>query len=534
MEDISGLWESFSLTDKEEVPFDFGEAEEGDHYYLAARFMTNRVLNLESVVRTFTPLWRAERGFTARDLGTNIVVFIFENESDLERVVQLEPWSYDKHLVSFQRVEADTSITEMECRWCSFWVQIHNLPVRRMSHEYASALGKAVGVVEQVAEDEEERGREGCMRIRVKIDISKPLCRGRKATLTGGKEIWIPFKYERLPNFCYWCGMLTHGDRDCERWLRSKGTLRREEQQYGAWLRAVVDRPIRRVEVKVAGRSNIPRWGRGFERSPAVHSPVVPPYGGVAVPEVGESIMDFTKLKENLPQFSEFPKPSSNYAEQTVHEIDDTLQSPVNHVDSGDIIGSTNALNPPVNHVDIGDIKKSTEARVSQEEFQPNHSIPNMEPARGDGICLTQSQYQPSLGKENNKVQSRNILKDIGNNSPKTRLKHTRKQKVVGKSNVVPGGKENIKGGEELKGMHEVEVQGESRGGWKRISRDILIGVSTSTHPSLSGMKREGNWAETEHAGEGGSKKSRGEDSGRQDELDGDMAAAGSQRRRTP
>ena len=154
MEDISGFWESFSLTDKEEVPFDFGHAEEGDHYYLAARFMTNRVLNLESMVWTFTPLWRAESGFTARDLGANMVVFIFENESDLERVVQLEPWSYEKYLVFFQRVEADTSRTEMECRWCSLWVQIHNLPVRRMNHEYASALG----MVEQVAEDEEERG----------------------------------------------------------------------------------------------------------------------------------------------------------------------------------------------------------------------------------------------------------------------------------------------------------------------------------------------------------------------------------------
>jgi hypothetical protein len=122
MEDISGLWESFSLTDKEEVPFDFGQAEKDDHYYLAARFMTSRGLNLESVVRTFTPLWRAEKGFTARDLGNNMVVFIFESEADLERVIQLEPWSYDKHLVSFQHVEADTSIAEMECKWCSFWV----------------------------------------------------------------------------------------------------------------------------------------------------------------------------------------------------------------------------------------------------------------------------------------------------------------------------------------------------------------------------------------------------------------------------
>ena len=305
MEDISGLWESFSLTDKEEVPFDFGHAEEDDHHYLAAWFMTNRVLNLESVVRTFTSLWRAERGFTAKDLGPNRVVFIFEHEADLERVIQLEPWSYDKHLVSFQRVEADTSIAEMECRWCSFWVQIHNLPVRRMTREYATALGKAVGMVEQVAEDEEERGREGCMRIRVKIDISKPPCQGRKAMLAGGKEIWISFKYERLPNFCYWCGMLTHGDRDCDRWLRNKGTLRREEQQYGAWLRAGVDRPIRRVKVKVAGRSNIPWWSKESEQKLMETSSATSPSGGGAVPEVGETIMDFTRLKETLPQFSE-------------------------------------------------------------------------------------------------------------------------------------------------------------------------------------------------------------------------------------
>ncbi len=59
MDDISGLWERFSLTDKEEVPFDFVPVDEADLLFLAARFMTSRVINIESVVRTFTPLWRA-------------------------------------------------------------------------------------------------------------------------------------------------------------------------------------------------------------------------------------------------------------------------------------------------------------------------------------------------------------------------------------------------------------------------------------------------------------------------------------------
>ncbi len=94
-----------------------------------------------------------------------------------------------------------------------------------MNHDYAKALGGVLGLVEQVAESEEERGREGCMRIRVKMDISKPLCWGCKARLFVGNETRIAFRYERLLNFCYWCGMLTHGDRDCDRWLWSKGTL---------------------------------------------------------------------------------------------------------------------------------------------------------------------------------------------------------------------------------------------------------------------------------------------------------------------
>uniref|UniRef100_A0A2N9GPG8 Reverse transcriptase domain-containing protein n=1 Tax=Fagus sylvatica TaxID=28930 RepID=A0A2N9GPG8_FAGSY len=315
MEDMSGMWENFHLNDREEVPFEFGPEEEIEQFYLAARFMTSRVLNIESVVRTFKPLWRAAHGFTARDMGNNMLVFAFEDVSDLERVLQSEPWSYDKHLVSFQRVEADTSISEMDCQWVSFWVQIHNLPVRRMNHETASALGGTLGVVEKVVESEEERGREGCMRVRVKVDISKPLCRGRKARLLAGKETWISFKYERLPNFCYWCGLLTHGDRDCEKWLRSKGTLRREDQQYGAWLRASVERPIRRVEVKVIGRSDVPRWGKSHQKNEE-HGGQTSTHGGSGSPKVNPSpdflqqnaVHSYAKSPPDFPQQNDVGK----------------------------------------------------------------------------------------------------------------------------------------------------------------------------------------------------------------------------------
>ncbi len=81
------------------------------------------------------------------------------------------------------------------------------------------ALGRGIREVMKTTETDEEMGGGRVIRIRVKVDITKPLCRGRKIGLANGREGWATFKYEQLPNFCYWCGLLTHGEKDCALWL---------------------------------------------------------------------------------------------------------------------------------------------------------------------------------------------------------------------------------------------------------------------------------------------------------------------------
>ena len=48
----------------------------------------------------------------------------------------------------------------------------------------------------------------------------------------------MSFKYKRLPNFCFWCGRLTNGDKDCPLWIQSWGTLKGEDRQVSSSLRA--------------------------------------------------------------------------------------------------------------------------------------------------------------------------------------------------------------------------------------------------------------------------------------------------------
>ena len=79
----------------------------------------------------------------------------------------------------------------------------------------AERICEAIGKVNVRSDDNESKG-DAFIRIRVTIDISKPLYRGRVISLDSVKELWVPFKYERLPNMCCWCGCLTHDDRDCE------------------------------------------------------------------------------------------------------------------------------------------------------------------------------------------------------------------------------------------------------------------------------------------------------------------------------
>ena len=77
------------------------------------------------------------------------------------------------------------------------------------------------------------------IRIQASIDLSLPLCCGRLISIgEGGKQVWISFKYEWLPNMCCWCGRLTHNDRDCELWIDNEGTLTPEQCEFGPYLRA--------------------------------------------------------------------------------------------------------------------------------------------------------------------------------------------------------------------------------------------------------------------------------------------------------
>ena len=327
MEDIDGLWKCFSLKDQEDDKFDLSLMAGHDKPTLAAKFFTRRIINVEAVARTFKPLWQTKNSFSLQDVGDNMVLIEFEDQSDLERVLLGEPWSYDKYLIAFQRVGDGIAVEDLQFNRVDFWVQIHNLPILCMKKTVVETLGKSIGEVIRAQVHDEDSGSGRGLRVRVKVDITKPLNRGRRIGLSNGGEGWVSFQYKRLPNFCYWCGIPTHGEKDCEVWLKASEAEKEKEPEYGIWLRASQDRLLRRVQITVEGCSR--SSGRPMGRKTEAAQPHQHPHGAAVVQpspmEFDPTDMETAEYQGGINSVPDFTTQKSGTFEDQLREIDMAL-----------------------------------------------------------------------------------------------------------------------------------------------------------------------------------------------------------------
>ena len=205
MDDLAQSWNRLTLSDREGPGCCLTGEDTIKEYSIAAKFLTKRALNVDVIARTFTPLLRARNGFKIQNFGDHKILFTFDNKEDVDRILRSEPWSFDKHLVVMQRYEGETPLEDIKFERTTLWVQVHGILTKYMN---IGAAKKIYGVVGDVFRQSDPRlfNEGNFIRVQVSIDVSLPLCRGRLVSLNNQTEVWVTFKYERLPNICYWCG----------------------------------------------------------------------------------------------------------------------------------------------------------------------------------------------------------------------------------------------------------------------------------------------------------------------------------------
>lgn len=186
---------------------------------------------------TITQLWKMRHGLEIKELGKNLFMFQFFHWKDKERVLAGEPWWFDKKLLCLKEITGDERPSSMKPQSTPFWVRIYDLPLAQRNIETTTAFGNKLG--EFMEWDDTEESRWGSfIRLRTRIDLTKPLCRGSLTTTGSGEPNKVFFRYERLMDYCYTCGHLGHAVHDCDVIQDDEVGEDEEEHNYGPWLRA--------------------------------------------------------------------------------------------------------------------------------------------------------------------------------------------------------------------------------------------------------------------------------------------------------
>ena len=159
MDSLESLWQNLSLSDSEEFGISCPKDSLNPRFLLVAKFLTKQVDNIDSVARTFKPLCRTQNDFKIKEMGDNTLFFDFKDEYDLQRVVEHESWTYDKHLVIFERVRKNVPISDLRFQFTSFWIQIHDLPIHCLTPTVRKSIGRSLGKLLHKTDFEEEGGK---------------------------------------------------------------------------------------------------------------------------------------------------------------------------------------------------------------------------------------------------------------------------------------------------------------------------------------------------------------------------------------
>ncbi|KAK2458187.1 hypothetical protein QL285_005377 [Trifolium repens] len=209
-----------SIHDEEEGRFSFDFEEDGDHqndlrWCLVGRFICDRPFHVNSMKVRMANLWSPVKGVTIKQTKTGLFLFHFGHELDMEGVLKGGPWMFDNNMLIIERVQLGMQVENIPLFHVDFWVQVHHLPTGLMKEKVGISLANYVGSFVEYDKNNNSSFWRDYMRLRVRVDVRKPLKKDSKVKDKNGNWCTVKFKYEKLGVFCFVCGILGHSENKC-------------------------------------------------------------------------------------------------------------------------------------------------------------------------------------------------------------------------------------------------------------------------------------------------------------------------------
>lgn len=199
-------------------------------------------------------------GINIKDLKPGLFLLQFYHKDDMQWVLSNGPWTFDGALLVTNVIKVGEDPTRVSLFEVDFWIQIHDLPVGYMSEVMGKQLGNFFGSFLQYDSKNNSSIWREFMRLRVRVDVRKPLKRRKKIYKKDKTEVMVTCKYEKLGDFCFVCGLLSYTERFCQRKLEAD--TEEVNREWGPWLRSQPRRVVGGSRSKWLREDGDGDWGR--------------------------------------------------------------------------------------------------------------------------------------------------------------------------------------------------------------------------------------------------------------------------------
>jgi hypothetical protein len=272
-------FKSLNLTEEEKkviVMDDREDDKEEGVFAIAGKVLSVNEFHIQTISSALRPAWGNPRGLKFQSHGDNIFVATLESKRDVDRIWDGAPWMIGFHAVILENFETSMRPHEVGFDRLPIWIRCHDLPFNWLNSIRAEFVASQVGKFIKLDLSGTSRGWGQSMRAKIWLNVNKPLRRVISFnSLKRGKIDTYEVQYERLPYFCFGCGLLGHSDTHCRNPLprRADGSWEYDSSIRFPEIRKKKPQPVpvMKQEPPVNSKSGVqPTWEKKLGREQVV------------------------------------------------------------------------------------------------------------------------------------------------------------------------------------------------------------------------------------------------------------------------
>ncbi|XBI07495.1 hypothetical protein VPH35_135392 [Triticum aestivum] len=209
-----------SLLDEDDnaLVVDFKEAAKNFcKWLIVVVYLTSRVYSPNALFTTMRRVWKPHGDMTEKPMPGNRFIIELQHEGDYLHILRGGPWIHDNDTLLVAAHDGMRAAAEVPVDILPMWARIYELPpFIMMDDTLCEQAGKKLGKVRLVHTNNNGRTLDQFLRIRIEHKVVEPLRRWIKIEGTDGRDAKrCPVKYEHVPHFCFYCGIIGHTEKSC-------------------------------------------------------------------------------------------------------------------------------------------------------------------------------------------------------------------------------------------------------------------------------------------------------------------------------